>query len=290
MNKKYVEKILAQQFPHLKPKLLGEGFDNWVYEIKESTLVRIPKTPLYRKKLLQEVPFLELLANQSPIPVPDYSLVAADGSFGIYGKIVGQPLTANTYTALKPRIQAKLAIELGSFISYLHQLPQNKLTKFGFTNHQEKNPDTEYKKIRKAIRSVLTKEELAMVDTIQTKFLSLSKPIKKVLVHRDLSDEHILLSLNHTKIAGIIDFSDASFADPALDFAWLWELGEEFVIMVYQNYQHHDKTFLERSQLYWFQNIISQLHSQIKNKKIGTLSKPLAHLKKFLKQKQKPCC
>lgn len=283
MDIKYAKKILVEQFPNLKPKLLGEGYDNWVYEIKGTALIRIPKTPLYQKRLLQEVAFLEMLTNHSPVSVPDYNLIAADGSFGIYKKIVGEPLTLATYNTLKPKTQAKLAAELGSFIACLHQLPGNKLTKFGFTNHKEKNLKTEYKKIRKIIQSVLTKEELITVDTIQNKFFSLPKPAKKVLVHHDLSDEHILLSLNHPKIAGIIDFSDASFADPALDFAWLWELGEKFVQMVYQNYHYHDKTFLERSQLYWFQNIISQLATQVMSKKSGTLTKPLTHLRNFLK-------
>lgn len=283
MDKKYAKKILSQQFPEHTPKLLGEGYDNWVYEIKPKTLIRIPKTPLYRKKLLQEIQLLELLSNQSPLPVPDYELVAVDGSFGVYKKIVGKPLTLKTYRQLKPKTQIKIAAELGSFISVLHSLPRNHVSKLGFTANTSKNLKTEYTKKRKIIQSVLTKEELTAIDIIQTKFFSLPKPTKKVLVHHDVSDEHILLTTNHKKIAGIIDFSDASFADPALDFAWIWELGEEFVQNVYQNYHHHDKTFLERSRLYWFQNIISQLHNQVANKKSGTLAKPLHHLRHYLK-------
>lgn len=282
MDKKYVKKILSQQFPKTKYKLLGEGYDNWVYEIGGKTLIRIPKTPLYKKKLLQEVQLLELLSSKSPLSIPEYTLVAIDGSFGVYEKIIGKPLTLKTYRSLKPKIQNKIAVELGFFISTLHSLPAKQVSKLGFIDYKSKNPKTEYTKRRKTIHSVLNKKESKAVDTIQTQFFTLPKHKKKVLVHHDLSDEHILLSTNNKKITGIIDFSDASFADPALDFAWIWELGEEFVHEVYKNYTHKDETFLERSRLFWFQNILSQIYHHVKNQK-KTVSHPIRHLRYYLK-------
>lgn len=282
MDNKYARKILQQQFPKEKPRLLGEGYDNWVYEINGKTLIRIPKTPLYKKRLLQEIKLLELLAPHSPFPVPEYDLIAADGSFGIYKKIIGKPLTVNTYKKLTPKIQANIAKELGSFISIMHSLPIKKLASWGFKDNDNKNLKTQYKRRRTIIHSVLNKGESRAVDAIQEKFFLLSKKYKKVLVHHDLSDEHILLSTNNKKIAGIIDFTDSSFYDPAVDFAWLWELGEEFVNLVYQNYRHKNKKFLERTKLYWFQNILSQTYHQVKNEQ-KTLSQPIKHLRHYLK-------
>lgn len=55
-----------------------------------------------------------------------------------------------------------------------------------------------------------------------------------VLVHNDLSDDHILL--HKTKVS-IIDFSDRLIGDPARDFARLWMYGDSFVTQVYELYR-----------------------------------------------------
>ena len=55
------------------------------------------------------------------------------------------------------------------------------------------------------------------------------------LAHGDLSDDHILVRADGA-IAGIIDFTDASWGDPAIDFAYLWRLGEDAVDFVLANY------------------------------------------------------
>jgi aminoglycoside phosphotransferase (APT) family kinase protein len=51
-----------------------------------------------------------------------------------------------------------------------------------------------------------------------------------VLVHRDLAAEHILLNERTGKLSGIIDWSDISISDPAVDLAGAYHWGgEQFV-------------------------------------------------------------
>ncbi len=59
----------------------------------------------------------------------------------------------------------------------------------------------------------------------------------KVITHCDIQEKNILIDKDLTQITGIIDFSDAMIADPALDFDRLWDYGNEFVHGVYEAYQ-----------------------------------------------------
>ncbi|GAA1573803.1 hypothetical protein GCM10009789_29100 [Kribbella sancticallisti] len=58
---------------------------------------------------------------------------------------------------------------------------------------------------------------------------------RQVLIHNDLGAEHLLS--DGTTVTGIIDWSDAALADPALDFARLYrDFGPSFVHQALQAY------------------------------------------------------
>lgn len=57
-------------------------------------------------------------------------------------------------------------------------------------------------------------------------------------LHNDLCPDHILIDPAKGRLIGLIDFSDASFGDPALDFANLYSwLGRDFVLELLRWYQ-----------------------------------------------------
>ena len=45
-----------------------------------------------------------------------------------------------------------------------------------------------------------------------------------VVLHGDLVEEHLLLSFNRERLAGIIDFGDVGLGDPADDLKGFWAL------------------------------------------------------------------
>jgi aminoglycoside phosphotransferase (APT) family kinase protein len=55
------------------------------------------------------------------------------------------------------------------------------------------------------------------------------------LAHDDLTEDHILVDADGA-VAGVIDFTDAAWGDPASDFAWFWRLGEARVNTVFAYY------------------------------------------------------
>jgi len=71
------------------------------------------------------------------------------------------------------------------------------------------------------------------------------------LVHGDLAGEHILWDADRRQV-NIIDFSDRSIGDPALDFAGLLANGQQFAQRVVDRYRGpKDERWLWRARLYF---------------------------------------
>jgi thiamine kinase-like enzyme len=82
-----------------------------------------------------------------------------------------------------------------------------------------------------------------------------SHKVSEVLLHGDLSAEHILVD-DEINILGVIDFGDAMIADPALDLAGVrWAYGERLLGQVLEAYTANgcavDDDFLKRVKFYW---------------------------------------
>ena len=59
---------------------------------------------------------------------------------------------------------------------------------------------------------------------------------ERILTHRDLTEDHILLSPPGNRLAGVIDFTDAARGDPAFDFTFLWAYGDDAPARVLASY------------------------------------------------------
>ena len=71
------------------------------------------------------------------------------------------------------------------------------------------------------------------------------------LVHRDLAAEHILVDPDTKQVTGIIDWSEISISDPAIDFAGMFHWGGlDFTRAVLSRYRPPvDEGLLERARL-----------------------------------------
>jgi aminoglycoside phosphotransferase (APT) family kinase protein len=73
------------------------------------------------------------------------------------------------------------------------------------------------------------------------------------VIHRDFSEDHILLDPVSQRLAGVIDFTDASLGDPAFDFAFLWSYGPEAPARALQSCAPGaDITGILKRSLWWF--------------------------------------
>jgi len=70
-----VSEIIRSQFPDVSlagVTLLGEGCDNWAFEVGQRWVFRFPKRADVDEQLLIESRILPLLAATSPLPLPDF--------------------------------------------------------------------------------------------------------------------------------------------------------------------------------------------------------------------------
>ena len=66
---------------------------------------------------------------------------------------------------------------------------------------------------------LLEPDERDRVDSVFEEFFASVDDVSPALVHGDLGPDHILCSTS--AVTGVIDWSDATVGDPAIDFGWV---------------------------------------------------------------------
>lgn len=225
------------QLPFTRTTLIGHGDDNLVVVLDDSWIARFPRNEEYRGRFAAELNLLAKLAPLSPVPLPHYEYVSEARDFGVYRKIQGWEMTSAVFAALAPRDQRQVLSSLASFLSLLHALPAATIAQPDGTIAQSWSGEQYaglYRDVRRAeIARTVSPKTLARFDAFHDVLATL-QPGPARLAHDDLSDDHILV--DGSRLGGVIDFSDAAFGDPVIDFAWFWNLGEANVDRLLQDY------------------------------------------------------
>ena len=278
-------------FPDLtftSAELVTHGDDNFVVVLDAAWVVRFPRNDEYRARFAAELNLLKAFRPLSPVPVPNYEHVAPDASFGAYRMIAGQEMTPGLFAAMAPQDRQAVLASLSAFLSALHALPAETIAQpdgmIARTWSGEQFAAL-YRGMRRAkVARVVPAETLARFDAFHDVFENI-QPGPSRLVHDDISDDHILV--DGTRIAGIIDFSDASFGDPAIDFAFFWRLGEAALDAVLRDYKFasEDRSLKTRSHWTFVRYMINQLaygpHAKWGLTSEQTLAELEPHLKKL---------
>lgn len=285
MNKKYLIRKISVDFPDIKfntAKMITCGFDHVVLILDNKYVFRFPKNDYYKKKIQVEMRLLSELKKKTN-RIPDYKFVSKDQSFGGYPIIDGKPLSTKRFKELTSQQKTQLANKLAYFLTVLHNIPISKAQNIGLKfewSHQDELK--QYKERRKHLKKVLNQEELLFVDNLMKRYVSLKLP-ENCLVHNDISEDHILVKKN--QLSGIIDFGDSSLNDPAVDFAWFWEWGENFVQKIYKKYNgRKDSGFLSRSQLYNLVMCTSWIYHGVVDKKKLWLNRAVKKIRKAMEE------
>ena len=266
-TRKELEERVRDSLPKLAFKsaeLNDYGEDNYVLEVDKTWILRCPRAAEQAGRFVAELNLLEVLRDISPLPVPHYEFVAPDKSMGAYRKIEGAEMTPPLFTLLGREAQDAVLIALAKFLGVLHALPMETL----------RRPDGQilrcwsgeqfaalYRGMRRPkIARVTPPDMMARFDAFHEAFEKQTAGPPR-LAHGDLSDDHILVRQDGS-IAGIIDFTDASWGDPAIDFAYFWRLGEDAVDLVLANCATalHDPGLKTRAHWTFVRYLINQIH------------------------------
>ena len=276
-------------FPDLhfsKAELIGYGDDNLVVVLDGIWIARFPRNDDYQSRFGAELNLLNRLAPISPIPVPHYVYVAGDRSFGVYRKIEGREMTPALFAAMSYPNQRSALSSLADFLSSMHVLPAVTIQQpdgtLARTWTGEQFAELYRSTRRTKIARVVSGQTLTRLDAFHDAFAHVQPGLPR-LSHNDLTDDHILM--NDSRIAGIIDFSDAAFGDPAIDFAWFWRLGEHAVDLVLHDYRFTapDDSLKARSHWTFVRYMINQLWYGVQGKGSVSVEQTLTELEPHMK-------
>lgn len=251
----FLQKI-RDEFPRLKwekYRLLTHGWDHAVVILDEKLVFRFPKHNEYRDELQNEIRLLRYLKKRVEIGIPDYNYIAKDKSMAGYGMVGGRELTYSRFRRLSTAEKDIVARQLARFVSTMHATPESIIVKY---NVRPGDQEKIYKKLvrdtRRFIFPRLRKGDIRLIEEYFDEMgAALGHRYSSVLVHNDLSSDHILWD-EKKKQVNVIDFFDRGFGDPAVDFTGLLEYGARFAEKVLGMYSgKKDEQILKRSRLYF---------------------------------------
>jgi aminoglycoside phosphotransferase (APT) family kinase protein len=220
------------ELPARLPELLGVsvetvteiegGWDYAVFQVNGAWIVRIPRRTEVEGWLRKEIRLLPAISRLLPLPVPRFEVVAdGDGAqpFVAYRKLPGRPLDA----ALRDTVDApSLGAALGSFLAALHAFPVPRAMRFTRTDPESQGWLEQQEELRerseREVYPLLEPDERTRADRVFEEYFSSVDDVSPVLVHGDLGPDHVLCSTD--TVTGVIDWSDATVGDPAIDLAW----------------------------------------------------------------------
>jgi aminoglycoside phosphotransferase (APT) family kinase protein len=188
--------------------------------------------------LAKEIALLPELAPVLPVGLPRLAFVARNGVRCVgYRKIEGTPVDEHVDG---PHAFA-LAHDLGAFLAALHRFPVDRARALGVPSHDRPSWRERFQgfwaHLRLHVCPLLAASQRKQAVTMFERFLEDDGNFSfdAVVLHSDLGPEHILC--RGGRVAGIIDWSDARIADPALDLAWLlWGTPAAFGQAVLERY------------------------------------------------------
>ncbi|HEV2363706.1 MAG TPA: aminoglycoside phosphotransferase family protein [Caulobacteraceae bacterium] len=224
---------IRAEFPKLafaRTRLEDSGADHRLVILDEEWVFRFPRTaervPLFRA----ELQILEALRGAPVPPIPDYVFVSGAGVFGGYRLIAGEPLRARLFRALPGPIQGRILEEIAALLRAVHALTPAAITPPGVSPAREWSPadwTARYDAERRGqIAPFVPPELLPAIDGFYRAFARRPVSERAVVIHGDLSDDHLLLAPERDRLAGVIDFGDACLGDPAYDFTFFFAFGQ----------------------------------------------------------------
>lgn len=222
INEALVHQLLKKQHPDLADLpiiVLDEGWDNQMFRIGKSYLMRLPRREMASPLIANEQHWLPKIADQLPLPI------SRPVRFGTSG--FGYPCS----WSILPWIEGTSADLCGptidhveAFVAFLQALhvpaPQNA-------------PLNPYRGVPLKTRA---KSAEARMEKLQAHYPDLIAPLTKIWktalncpidmddtwIHGDLHAKNVLM--HQGKISGVIDWGDITSGDRATDLAAIWML------------------------------------------------------------------
>jgi len=139
--------------------------------------------------------------------------------YDVAGAMSGRPLDV----ALRGEVDSSaLGRELGSFLAALHPFPLLRAMELTGADPAASGWLAEQEELRERserdVYPLLEPEERTRADRVFEEYFAAASDVSPTLVHGDLGPDHVLCSTD--SVTGVIDWSDATVGDPAIDLSW----------------------------------------------------------------------
>lgn len=251
---------------------IGAGMDSTAYLMNGNYIFRFPKRAEVRINLQKEIAVLPKIKPFLHVLTPDFQFIPTDASFIGYPKIDGQFLDLDVYTSLNPQKQLILQQDIARFLNTIHAFDLNELAESGLQTLDFKAMyQYELEEIQQVVFPILNDKEKDAVIGIFRTYLNDKNNFNytPVLLHNDLSNDHILIDNQTHTLVGIIDFGDIAIGDPDYDLMYLrLDYGEDFLDSFLNYYPHSDVDRLKKKiKFFEFAHRVQDIVSAIEDKK-----------------------
>ena len=200
-------------------RLLGEGWDNIMYLINDSYLIRLPRRKVADQLMQNEQQFLSKYGREMLIPVPEILHFGKPGDAYPFHWSISNFLLGEAAVDEKPNDSQYELFSL--FLKSLHDLDGKEMNvnPYRSTPLTNRAEDMANKMNDLKQSSSLITEKL---ESIWQDALNETRPDTSSIIHGDLHARNILLY--SSRFSGIIDWGDVCNGDPATDLASIWML------------------------------------------------------------------
>ena len=233
------------------------GWDFHVFVVEAGTVegdwvFRFPRNETAASALEHEFALLPTLAARLPVHIPRYEHRGEWNGhpFGGYRYVDGLPLEPGALTV------PVIAQQLGAALHALHAFPPELAkARLGISDPiavwRDETRDFIADVRARALPLLPTALQEPAASLFERVEAMLELPPALTLVHRDLGLVHVLGESDH--ITGIIDWSDASIGDPAIDFAAIMASAPASAVeLLLQHYVAPvDDNFRDRARTWW---------------------------------------
>ncbi|MGV3465467.1 MAG: phosphotransferase [Heyndrickxia sp.] len=218
--------LIEEQFPQLKPvraRVIGEGFDNTVFQVNDEYIFRFPRREVAALLLETEITILPKLVDKLPIPIPNPIFKGVAGVRYPW-PFTGYPIVSGTTPGLLPTPQRMKSVEkLALFLKTLHcfpvkdavqlKVPYDELNRLDIKSRRPKLMENLQKAADLGMYTA-EKELVHFIDSLSLDIIS----TELALVHGDLHPRNMLVD-KKGKVSGIIDWGDTHLGNPAIDLS-----------------------------------------------------------------------
>ncbi|MEH7334326.1 aminoglycoside 3'-phosphotransferase/choline kinase family protein [Neobacillus drentensis] len=249
----WIKKMIISNFENMKINhimQLGEGWMSRAYLINHEVVFRFPKEKAGAIDTEKEIKALPNLKKHLSLNIPEFIYCGKQDNgypFVGYRLLPGEPMDEQLFYTLPSETKNKIAHQIAEFMDQISSFSVEQAKNL---NIPEKNFYQFYLETFNEVKEkAFTKINQDMQTYISFRFGTYLENknhfrYSPMLLHADLSMDHLLFDKERQKLTGIIDFGDMKIGDPDYEYLYLLEeCGEEFTKKVMElrkeeNVQH----------------------------------------------------